>query len=187
MARLIGLAGFKGAGKGQTFKAIQAALPDQNIQGIGFADTLKCLCVEAYGFVGEDAELLPVADQMKEEWVMNFGTWTDIFDYVMGRELLQNLGHSCRERFGENFWINQAARKIDHKADITVFTDVRYENEAEFIKSLGGEMWLVLKPDCKSDGHASEQPLRKIDTMLWNDGSVNELEDKVKYILEYGS
>ena len=52
--------------------------------------------------------------------------------------LLQMIGDGRREQFGLDYWIKQLDAQINSFKGIAVITDVRYTNEADWVKSLGG-------------------------------------------------
>lgn len=98
------------------------------------------------------------------------------------RELLQRFGTEVgREMFGEDFWVDAAIDSIQDGSKVVV-SDVRYQNEANAIKKLGGEVWRVVRPgyDAAND-HASEHDLNEynFDQVLENTGSVSALHDLV--------
>lgn len=126
---------------------------------------------------------------------------------LTGRAYLQNFGSHARQVFGDTFWIDQVlpnpmqARvramaevglepehilesKMQQRypdADIVTITDLRYPNEAERIKLLGGTIWEVQRPGLVSDGHSSEQPLPRelVDWEIVNDGTLDVLKARV--------
>ena len=52
--------------------------------------------------------------------------------------LLQTIGDGRRIKFGIDYWINKLDPKIKAFKGIAVITDMRYTNEADWVKSLGG-------------------------------------------------
>jgi hypothetical protein len=78
------------------------------VQRVAFADALYEMARRDYGMVGKDAPLL------------------------------QNLGQHMRIEHGENYWFDQAVKKMDPNAGIVIVSDVRYRNEADGLKKLGG-------------------------------------------------
>jgi hypothetical protein len=52
--------------------------------------------------------------------------------------LLQKIGDGRRREFGLDYWIKQLEPKIKAFKGVAVITDVRYINEADWVKSLGG-------------------------------------------------
>lgn len=127
---------------------------------------------------------------------------------ITGRQYLQNVGNEARKLFGDTFWIDmvlpptraayegwedqvQAAQaavleRLYPGVDCLCITDLRYPNEAERVKALGGVVWEVQRPGLESDGHASEQPLpgALIDYVIDNVGSIRDLEDSVERALD---
>jgi hypothetical protein len=119
------------------------------------------------------------------------------FHYETGREFLQNFGQKAREAFGDNFWVDQvlpiavegspdgwqrvALAKDYGDVDLLCITDLRYPNEADRIKALGGVVWEIVRPGLDSDGHSSEQPLppELVDWQVLNDGGLLDLRDRV--------
>jgi len=114
---------------------------------------------------------------------------------ITGRRYLQLYGTEAhREVFGDNFWIDQAlpdpcapyyGRKDPF--DLLVFTDVRYQNEAERIRECGGEVWLIDRPSVEDlpDSHASENIDFHVDTRIINNGTLDDLHDAVDRELCY--
>lgn len=88
------------------------------------------------------------------------------------RPLMQRLGTEVgRNMFGENFWVDLALKHIPDGSKV-VFTDVRFPNEAQAVKSLGGEVWRISRPGTEpANAHISETALDdyKFDAVLVND------------------
>ena len=78
------------------------------------------------------------------------------------RQLLQTLGTDWGRAFvGPDVWLRMAGRRIDalHAAGAptVVLADVRFENEAEWIRNRGGEVWRVERePTAAAAAHVSE-------------------------------
>lgn len=129
-----------------------------------------------------------------------------------GRGYQQHLGTDARDVLSETLWIDKVLpppayfqevpsdlrdeaedkrnegnlRSRYPGVDLLVITDVRFENEAERIVALGGSVWEITRPGTESDGHASEQrlPEELISIGIANDGTIEELDDKVLLALE---
>lgn len=185
--RLIGLGGFKTAGKDSAFLAIQKALPDLNVQRVGFADKLKVLAAGTLGYEGSDERQIELMNECKEDWQFRISEHEDHFTTFSGRQYLQWLGQHARIVFGDDFWINQVLpyhEKLTHAypgVDVLAVTDVRYQNEAERVLALNGEVWRIDRPGVESDGHASEVPLPDdvVNTIIVNDSDLAGLEGAV--------
>lgn len=133
---------------------------------------------------------------LKIEWsnglIGNGETLTTIEHRISGRMALQRYGtEGHREVFGDDFWVDALLPEDSSWAmnfisrmdemqmfggfeppEICVVSDVRYENEAERIRKLGGQVWEIIRPGLESsDDHASEAglPSHLIDEQIFND------------------
>jgi hypothetical protein len=207
---ILGINGFKTSGKNTAYEFVRELLPDKNVVGVGFADRLKIVGLKTLGFDRSDAELLALADSFKAGACIstlydepdNPSTLFEdnaLLHDLTGREFLQNFGQRAREEFGANFWVDLVlpiARDYDDitgysfwrldtgrykGVDILCITDLRYPNEADRIKALGGVVWEIVRPGLESDGHSSEQPLphELVDWQVLNDGGLLDLRDRV--------
>ncbi len=193
--RLIGLNGFKGAGKDTVYELI--AQEAENVVRRAFADKLKVVAGRSLGYEGEDVEIITAMNLMKNQGYVDSVISSGVGTHLSGRRYLQLFGQRAREVFGHSFWVDQVLPRppVDGyeveldgffpDADVGVITDVRYPSEAERVRALGGEVWLVERPDVISDGHDSERPLKDslIDGVLINDGSVEDLREHVRRLL----
>lgn len=98
------------------------------------------------------------------------------------RELLQRMGTEVgRQLIDDQVWLTIALRKT-RGLNCIVFTDVRFPNEAEFVRELGG---IVVKVDragvTSINGHSSDAGLapQYLDHILLNDGSLDDLYETV--------
>jgi len=98
------------------------------------------------------------------------------------RPLLQRFGTEVgREMFGEDFWVEYAMKHIPDGSKV-VFADVRFPNEANFIRKLGGQIWRVERDGYgPANDHASEHALNKydFDQRIYNDRDLDYLWEKV--------
>ena len=100
-----------------------------------------------------------------------------------GRRLLQDIGMALRA-FDENFWIHKAQNLM--KGGPCVFTDVRFQNEADFIRSEGGIIVRVIHGWLAAvDEHESEsgQLAIRSDQSILNDGSIEHLHAQLLEIM----
>lgn len=99
------------------------------------------------------------------------------------RRLLQDLGVGARNLFSDMFWVQQALREVHFEGNY-VITDVRFKNEAVSIKKYdNAELWRVKRPGVDAvNGHVSEHELEgyPVDQIIYNNGSLSDLEDLVK-------
>lgn len=94
------------------------------------------------------------------------------------RGLMQRMGTEVgRDMFGQNFWVDTAIDSIADGSKV-VFADVRFPNEAEAIKNLGGEVWRVLRPGVgPANDHISETALddHSFDMYILNNTTLEDL------------
>ena len=103
------------------------------------------------------------------------------------RELLQFVGTDLIRKYNDNWHVNKIKELIDHDKNY-VFDDVRFENELNLIKELGGDCWFVIRPkiDCVSN-HESETSLTWKNfgnKIIINDSTLNVLKFKWKTFFE---
>jgi len=120
---IIGLTGKAGSGKDTVCEIIQQQFPSVGI--FALASELKRIATDEFGWNGEKDP--------------------------NGRKLLQLLGTECGRMYGgENFWINKWKSKVkkwrsnvswnDDHYPIVLCSDVRFDNEAQAIKDMGGKI-----------------------------------------------
>lgn len=102
------------------------------------------------------------------------------------RRLLQVFGTEVgREMFGENFWVDLALNSI--KEENVVISDVRFKNEADAIRSIGGQVWRINRHGVGPvTDHSSEIDLDDypFDHIIDNDYSVLDLNNVISMLLE---
>jgi hypothetical protein len=99
------------------------------------------------------------------------------------RELMQTLGTEWgRGMVDEDIWLRCAARAIDESTAGSsrglVITDVRFSNEAQWIRKRGGRVWHIQRPIIPITGHHSSEagiPRGVADIVVLNTGDVEDL------------
>lgn len=200
--RIIGLHGKAQSGKDTTFEFIQDWANSQDLlaERDAFADRLKISAARALGFQGPNYECIHFCNDLKYAATIDIKWNQEALDAspsvtdswsgwsLSGREFLQLYGTEAhREVFDPDFWISQVIDIDRGILDLLVITDVRFPNEAEAIKAEGGQIWHILRDGAGAGDHASEQALDPdlIDCFIHNDGTLEELEDTVRGILEF--
>ena len=138
--KIYGLTGKAGSGKDSFFKEFQKLNSD--CVRVAFGDALKREVAKLTGFT------LEYIEQNKSQL----------------RVLLQAWGTDLRRKHcGEDYWIKRIAINPQDLGKWIFVTDVRFENEAEFIRSKGGKIIRVIKANHSSnDTHKSETELEGI-------------------------
>lgn len=210
---LIGINGFKRSGKNEVGRII--AEKREGVLTFGFADKLKIAGMRALGFDRPDDDLIALADSMKEGAGISilydepnnpskYDQDNAVLHFLEGRQFLQFLGtEGARKTFSDTFWVDlvlphpfmeegwlyekksQAVALRYPDYNYVVVTDVRFDNEAERIKSLGGHVWEVVRPGIEGGEHASEQPLSPflVEREIRNDGALDDLAIQVELAL----
>jgi hypothetical protein len=103
------------------------------------------------------------------------------------RGLMQRMGTEVgRDMFGQNFWVDAAIDSIEDGSKV-VFADVRFANEAEAIKNLGGEVWRISRNGVgPANDHISETALNDyiFDVYIKNDGTIEDTNKCVDDLLD---
>lgn len=93
------------------------------------------------------------------------------------RRFLQSHGVTAREVLGPEVWVSAAMRRADAAAP-AVFSDVRFPNEADAVRSRSGVLVRIVRPGAPSLGafanHESETALDgyEADIVVINDGDL---------------
>lgn len=170
--QLLGLCGYARSGK----DSVAWRLHRWGYQRVAFADALRQVCYDLNPTIelhaGRCATLQSVVDTLG--WEMTKTTYSD------ARRVLQRMGTEVgRAYFGANVWIDLAMAKITGP---TVFTDVRFPNEADAIRERGGQVWRIERHGYGPvNGHASETAMDgyDVDWVIWNSGTLDELATQV--------
>lgn len=177
----VGIAGPKRAGKNTTAQILRQCLAefDQDILvgETAFADPMYQM-LEVFldpGTVGR----LRNSDEKDTEIIEPFGCTLRHLAQTLGTEWGRNLIHP-------DCWVMALARKAfgaaaQHKTQAVILvTDVRFPNEAEFIRD-NGFLLHIQRDTGHRDHHASETPLEveDTDTVIQNTGTLDEFTEKV--------
>lgn len=153
---LIGVTGLANSGKDTTGDFLVKNY--DNWEKMSFANHLKDVASLLFGFdrkmlAGETPEDRAIREQPDKFWSEKMGK-----DFTP-RYALQFLGTNLlRNQMHKNIWVDCLERKIMESDKNIVITDVRFPNEIDMIRSLGGEIWRVERPELptwfrKVEGH----------------------------------
>lgn len=168
--KLIGLTGPAGCGK-DTAGAYLCR--KHGFVRYGFADPLKAMLL-AIGVDMNDRD-------GKEKPHPVFG--------VSPRRMAQTLGMDwMRDMICKDGWLRLAEQFIDDEftpANGIVFTDVRFENEAEMIRRRGGAIWHLKRNVPGVEAHVSERPIVEYlsDRQLLNNSTMDHLYGNIETLL----
>ena len=174
--KTIGIAGKANAGK---TTAANYIADKYDFRRVAFADPLKKGLAEFTG--------LPLR-MFYDQNIKNI----DIPEYnnTSLRYMMQFVGTECfRDNFGENFWINRMLLEIENLSkegiDNIVIDDIRFKEEAEMVKELGGYVIFITRPDENTirSSHRSEALKVKHDYHIDNDGDLSKLFAVVDFLV----
>ncbi len=162
---ILGLCGKAGCGKDT---AAAALAPD--FTRIAFADPMRNMlrCIGVPDEYMTDRTL-------KEQSVPHLG--------ISYRRLAQTLGTEWGRSLDENLWIKVASHKIMRCHGHVVVSDVRFDNEAQLIRSMGGKVLLIMRHDVEDVAvHDSEKgiSLNLVNGVLCNNGTIEDFGERVK-------
>ena len=190
---IIGICGLIGSGKGTVADIL---VENHNFHKLSFADKLKDGVASVFGW---DRDMLEGDTDRSRIWREK----ADVFwsnetgGEVTPRLVLQLFGTDCmRNGFYDGIWVSLVKQELLKNKDKNyVIPDVRFENEAKMIRSLGGRicqvrrgpdpLWFRLYKDLgqePTDVHKSEWAWANVqmDYILANDGTPEDLKNLVK-------
>ena len=198
---IIGICGLIGSGKGTV---IDYLVDTYGFDTISFADKFKDAVSELFGWNRQMLEGdTPGSRQWREE---QDDFWTEETGRIITpRLVLQEFGTDCmRNGFYDGIWVSMVKQKIiNNPSTEFVIPDVRFRNEQNVIRDLGGEIWQVKRGSDPEwfgsaildnhnnsnlmsayDIHASEYKWidtnDKFDSILYNDGTIEDLKSQVE-------
>lgn len=177
-AVLIGLSGLAGAGK----DTVRNILQDMGYTGFAFADPIRGMLRELVTSSGIDDKFMDDR-ALKESIIPELG--------VSYRHMAQTLGTEWGRSLAPDFWLRIADAYMGEQIDLggTHFcvSDVRFANEAQWVRDYGGVVWHITRPDCQPvRPHVSEDQARYwvVDHQIHNDGSIGDLHRAVVRALD---
>jgi hypothetical protein len=197
MAKIIGICGLIGSGKGTVADILEES---HGFVKISFADSLKDAVAAVFGWQrslleGDTDESRAWREEVDVWWAKRLGN-----PHLTPRWVLQYWGTEvCREGFHTDIWISSVERKIADLSRDVVIPDTRFLNEVDMIQRLDGRVWWVRRgrdPDWFSDYrqqgiepnsiHASEWAWARseFDAMIQNDGTLEDLRTKSRMLVD---
>lgn len=193
---LIGVVGRAGSGKDTAGLLLQSMIYDEcgHYIPIGkFAEPIKKLIADATGLEWEDIENRKFKDsEMDRFWHLfedfngnKHSYWGKPSQELIaniekptGRDLMIHIGNAIREKIPD-FWINIYRNSYPR---MSICTDLRYDNEGNFIKGIGG-LTVKLERDVPNSGDISENGFtQEPDFIIDNNGSLEDLRNSLKPI-----
>lgn len=166
---IIGLSGSKQSGKTTTANI----LSELGYEHRSFARKLKAICADLFNLTQDQVD---GGNQHREVVLPEWG--------ITSRQILQRMGTEVGRSVHPEVWIRYALRGVQPSSDV-VISDVRFDNEAEAVRRLGGIIVQVNRQETyRKDDHDSEVGLLlPPDFIIENDGTLDDLNDAVQAIL----
>ena len=169
---IIGLTGYAQSGKDTIANIL---VKDHGFVRVAFADKIREFLYE----------MNPMVDNVAGEPIflkerVDRDGWEVAKQNPHIRRALQNAGVSARKNFGENFWVHQALGSMALAHPNIAVTDVRFVNEADILKTNGGQIWRVKRNGVGAvNGHVSESEMDgyPVDQIFTNNGSIDDLKE----------
>lgn len=169
---IVGLTGYAQSGKDTL---AQILVEDYGFVRIAFADKIREFLYEVSPMVG-----CSPSGYLKD--LVDLVGWDEAKQEPQVRRLMQDLGVGARKVFGEDFWVQAAFSDVRHSQKIVV-TDVRFQNEADWIKKFEySYVWRVKRNGVGAvNSHVSESQMDgyPVDQIFTNNGSIEELKELV--------
>jgi hypothetical protein len=168
---LIGLTGYAGSGKDTVREMLER---DHGFTGLAFADGIRTMLRALFSEAGISADWMDTRS-LKEQPIDGLG--------VSYRHMAQTLGTEWgRVHMGRRFWLQIAQQRINelHRqgSRLIVVSDVRFDNESQWIKEQGGQLWRISRSATEAvRPHVSEHNIDTLKHDRWinNCGTVEDL------------
>ena len=199
---IIGLVGYKGSGKTTACNIIKKHLDD--VVQINFKDALVQELKDNFPDLLKEiqySEWYKICAH-SDDWDTPVITVDDLFELKppLVRTLMQNYGTDVRRKEDADYWVSKWWSKVTvtattgviaettHRNINTLTDDVRFHNEAEAIKDLGGILIRLERRDLEAtDQHESETQQREIEcdyTITVGKGEFDKLEEELLKIIK---
>lgn len=178
MPIIIGLTGIAHSGKD-----FAANIIDNNYTSVwkmAFADPIKEACKSLYNLDYDQLYDQDLKDKVDERWGLS------------PRQMFQFIGDVMRAQ-DKDFFVKNMKQRIEEKltygnVKYIIVTDVRYDNEAEFLNLINGKIIKIVRHDSKTTqyyDHSSEKGISKhlVSSIISND-CTPEFENKVVIVID---
>ncbi len=204
--KLIGIAGNAGVGKdtageyiADSYDKIDTNIFDANVKQYAFAEALKEICANVF-YIPLTSFYDPEA---KETLIPELGTTPRKIAQFVGTEMFRNLLPQLCPDLKQSIWIRNVEKQILHQRPrYAIITDVRFQDEAEWIVSNGGIILHLTRPEHTGkvgiENHASESQISwekiiqggnedalKQRWIIENNGTIQDLYKELDEFLNY--
>lgn len=136
-----------------------------SVKKAGFADKLKDVCHQLYSWAG----LMP-----KEYYDQpNYSHMREVILPAIGktpREIWISFGNEVKAATYLNTWLDYLLKSTE--SDWLIVSDMRFPNEADHIRELGGLVVKITRPSVPHTSDAADDPLLSYEN--WSDHIIND-------------
>lgn len=156
---IIGLIGYAGSGKDTTADFL---VENYNFTKLSFGSILKDVVASLFSWPREllegDTNESRIFRETKDEW------WSKELNMeITPRKMFQMIGTDImRNHFHTDIWLLSLKKKLT-QYDNVIITDIRFNNEYDFVKKLGGIIIKIVRPNISILNHSSELSIDKFD------------------------
>lgn len=151
------------------------------IKRAGFADKLKDVCYQIYGWAG----LMP------GPWYEESNERRKLKEVVLPllgkspRQIWILFGNRVKSEVYQDTWVDYLLKSSP--VDFLVVSDMRFPYEADRMKFLGGLAIKIVRPDIVRTSDEADDPLLNYDgwsDVIYNDGSLGQLYERVVKVVD---
>ena len=162
---IIGVSGYKGAGKDTIANVLQTSF---GFEKMSFAQPIKDIVHNTFGI---DKAILSGDDGEREFRETSIPEWF----YLSPRDMMQKIGMAFRDNLNKDIWVKVLENKIKNTKKNIVIPDVRFQNELDMINNYGFCVG-VKRPGYNGDAHRSEHGLDNVELpMVFNNDKSQEM------------
>jgi hypothetical protein len=182
---IIGLTGYKGSGKSTVAKYIA---DEYGFKRVNFKDGLVQEMKEKFPTLLEEIAYSVSMLQQYETGIGESLTVSDMFELKppLMRKLMQEYGTEVRRADNMNYWVDEWKESVGTANIVT--DDVRFQNEYDAVKELGGIIIRVVREDITSGGsHQSETEQESFEadfTIVGEPGSHDAIYKQIDSVIE---
>lgn len=153
--------------------SLRCDCPGKQIDVISFADKLKDVSFQLYGWAGLNRGI----------YYENHPEYREVKLPEIGlspREIWIGVGNKLREIYPDT-WLNYALRGVT--ADVIIIPDVRYPNEAEAILKSGGRVYKIIRDDAPVGTDVADCALENFQdwtAIIYNNGTLEDLNNDME-------
>ena len=160
---IVGITGYKGHGKDTIGNYL---IEKYNFIRLAYGDPIKDICRTVFSFTDEQLYSYEGKERVDEFWKH---TPRELFQFIGTQLFRKRLPELCKN-LSEDIWVNVLYKKIidkyrenPEKNTRFVITDVRFPNEFDLIKRLGGTTLRVIRQSdnktCNSNNNEEKETL----------------------------